>query len=100
MSIHLSDSFDYDFTLIFIWLEFQFNSKIGLRLNWIESNSINGMQICGKGIKNIFMNMVLECFFKKIQMWKDIWFHASLFGYGLNRFQFGTIQLTTMTYGT
>jgi hypothetical protein len=38
------------------WMEFEFKSIIGLRFNW----KINGMQIGGKGIENILVNMVLK----------------------------------------
>jgi len=43
-----------------IWLNF--NSTIGLRFSWIDSNSIkdNGMQISGKCIQYCLVNMLLK----------------------------------------
>jgi len=57
------------------------------------------MQIGGKVIANLIVDMVLEK--KKKHKFKKTKFHASLFENGLNRFHFETIiQLMTMTYGT
>jgi hypothetical protein len=59
------------------------------------------MQIGGKDIENLIMNMVLKKILKKkTQIWKNT-FPCLFIRNGLNIFQFGTIQFTTMTnYGT
>ncbi len=44
------------------WIEFQFNNWIKIELNWIQiplkKNEM--MQIAGKGIEDLLVNMVLE----------------------------------------
>ncbi len=44
------------------WIEFQFNNWIKIQLNWIQiplkKNEM--MQIDGKGIEDLLVNMVLE----------------------------------------
>jgi len=44
------------------WIEFQFNNWIKVQLNWIQiplkKNEM--MQIDGKGIEDLLVNMVLE----------------------------------------
>jgi hypothetical protein len=53
------------------------------------------MQIGGESIGNLLRNMVLgKKNFKKTDL-KICFFYASLLGNGLNKFQFGIVQLTT-----
>jgi hypothetical protein len=59
----------------------------------------NGIQIGGKCIENLLLNVVLE-FSLKIYKFKKTPFHASSLENGLEIFQFGIIQSMRMTYGT
>jgi hypothetical protein len=44
-------------------MEFEFNNWIKIQLNWIQIPSKrNEMQIGGKAIENLPMNMVLNCY--------------------------------------
>jgi hypothetical protein len=54
----------------------------------------NEMQICGEGIENLLVNIVLEFFFKTYKF-EETPFHTSLLGNGPNIFLFGIIQVTT-----
>ncbi len=65
-------------------------STIGLKLNWIKLKR-NGMQIV-ESIENLLVNMVLEFInLKKTQFFLK----SHLLGMGVNRLQFGIVQLTT-----
>jgi hypothetical protein len=68
-------------------------------LNWIQIQlKTIGMQIGGKCIKYLLVNMLLK---KPInsQIWKDLGFHAFSLGEWANKFQFGIVQCMT-TWGT
>jgi hypothetical protein len=58
------------------------------------------MQIGGKAIEILLMNMVFEEKNLKWHKFERKIFHASSCGNGLHKFQFGTIQSTMTTYGT
>jgi hypothetical protein len=51
------------------------------------------MSIGGEGMENLLVNMVLNFFFQKTC------FHAFLLVNGLNKLQFGIVQVTTYGYG-
>ncbi len=75
-------------------IEFQFNNWIKIQLNWIQiplkKNEM--MQIDGKGIEDLLMNMVLENNNLKDTNLKTTPFHASLLVNGL---QFEIVQMMT-----
>ncbi len=61
--------------------------QIELNLNWIQIQlKRNGLQIGGKVIENLAVNMAL-----KKTNFKNIQFHDSLLGNGLNKCQFGIV---------
>jgi len=53
------------------------------------------MQIGGECIEYLPVNMVLAKKTSKIHKYEKAHFHASSFGNGLNKFQFGSAQGTT-----
>jgi hypothetical protein len=60
----------------------------------------NKMKIGGETIKNLLKNMRdFILFFSKRHKFKNTPFHTFLFGNGLDVLKFGTIQVTTTTYG-
>ncbi len=65
----------------------QLNSSPIQQLDKIQLKT-NKMQIGGKGIENLFVNMGL----------RKTPFHAYLLGKGLNIFQFGIVQVMMTTY--
>jgi hypothetical protein len=75
-------------------IEFQFNDWIKIQLNWIQiplkKNEM--MQIDGKGIKDLLVNMVLENNYLRDTNFKTTPFHASLLVNGL---QFEIVQMMT-----
>jgi hypothetical protein len=58
------------------------------------------MQIDAKDIKSLLVNMVLKIKISKLYRFKKTFFHASLFGNGVNIFQFKIVQITITTYET
>ncbi len=75
-------------------IEFQFNNWIKIQFNWIQiplkKNEM--MQIDGKGIEDLLVNMVLENNNLKDTNLKTTPFHASLLVNGL---QFEIVQMMT-----
>ncbi len=61
----------------------------------MNSTKTNGMQIGGECIEYLPVNMVLAKKTSKIHKYEKAHFHASSFGNGLNKFQFGSAQGTT-----
>jgi hypothetical protein len=58
------------------------------------------MQIDGEDIKSLLVNMVLKNKILKMYRFKKTFFLASLFGNGVNIFQFKIVQMTITTYET
>jgi hypothetical protein len=58
------------------------------------------MQIGGKCIESLLMNMVFEKKTLKRHKFEKKIFHASSLGNGLQKLQFGIVQSTMTTYGT
>jgi hypothetical protein len=102
------------------WIEFD----IACKLNWIWIVHWNSIQF---RLIELYLNLI-ELYSNSIEKkwnenwWKSCWkfaceycvgkktlkrhksknmqFHASLLGNGLNKFEFGTTQVMTITYGT
>jgi len=53
----------------------------------------NGKQIGGEGIENVLVNMLFNK--KALKRYKDLRRHFFMLGNGLNKFQFGSVQVTT-----
>jgi hypothetical protein len=58
----------------------------------------NRIQIGGKGVETMILNMVLHLKKKNTHRFGKTFFHVSLFGNGLNKFYFENVEVMTMSY--
>lgn len=82
------------------YTEWNLNSTTGLRLNWIDSNSIERKWEWWESYWKSSHEYGVKLFLIKIKNPKKTAVHTSSFENTLNKFQFGIVQPTTTIYET